>query len=163
MNSENPLSSANLQQFIDQNGIEATILTMPFHTPTVPDAAKALNVAEGQIVKSLVFVVNGSPLLVIANGTAKVDYRSIAMHLGVNRKKIKFATAEQALAITGYVTGSMPPFGHRQTLPTLIDPAITRLADIYGGGGDIDAMLRLTPDELLRVTQGALVSVSKDE
>jgi Cys-tRNA(Pro)/Cys-tRNA(Cys) deacylase len=163
MNSENPLSSANLQQFIDGHQIEATILTMPFHTPTVPDAARALNVAEAQIVKSLVFVVNNSPLLVIANGTAKVDYRFIAAHFGINRKKIKFATAEQALDITGYVTGSMPPFGHRQPLPTLIDPAITRLTEIYGGGGDIDAMLRLTPTELLRVTRGTLVCVSKDE
>jgi prolyl-tRNA editing enzyme YbaK/EbsC (Cys-tRNA(Pro) deacylase) len=54
----------------------------------------------------------------------------------------------------------MPPFGHRQTLPTLIDPAINELDLIYGGGGDIDAMLSLTPAELQRVTNGTLVDIS---
>jgi Cys-tRNA(Pro) deacylase len=120
-----------------------------------------LGVAQAQIIKSLVFVVKGTPLLVISNGTARVDRRKIAAHLGVGRKQVKFADAEQALEITGYVVGSMPPFGHRQKLPALIDPAIIQLETIFGGGGDIDAMLRLTPAELVQVTQADVVDVSE--
>jgi prolyl-tRNA editing enzyme YbaK/EbsC (Cys-tRNA(Pro) deacylase) len=67
------------------------------------------------------------------------------------------------LNITGYVVGSMPPFGHRQKLRTFVDPAITTLDIIFGGGGDIDAMLRLTPAELLRVTGADVVEVSEVE
>ncbi len=158
--STQPLTSTDLQRFIDENQIEATILPMDEHTLTVPDAARALGVEADQIIKSLIFMIKGEPLLVINNGTARVDYRKIAARLGVNRKKVRFAKAEQALEITGYVVGSMPPFGHRQKLRTFIDPAITELEVIFGGGGDIDAMMRLRPAELLRITQGEILSVS---
>ncbi|MBN1994228.1 MAG: YbaK/EbsC family protein [Anaerolineae bacterium] len=155
-----PLTNTNLQHFIDAHQIQATILPMNQHTPTVPDAARALGVAPEQIIKSLVFLVKEEPLLVINNGLAKVDQRKIAAYLGVGKKQVKFAGAEQALAITGYVVGSMPPFGHRQKLRTLVDPALTGFEVIFGGGGAIDAMLRLTPAELVRVTGAEMVAVS---
>jgi Cys-tRNA(Pro) deacylase len=154
-------TSADLQCFIETHQIEATILPMAEHTPTVPDAARALGVEPEQIIKSLVFLVKDEPLLVINNGLARVDQRKIADRLGVGRKQVKFASAEQALEITGYIVGSMPPFGHRRKLRTLIDLAVTAFETIFGGGGDIDAMLRLTVAELLRVTEGEVTSVSE--
>jgi Cys-tRNA(Pro) deacylase len=136
---------------------------MAEHTLTVPDAAKALGVATAQIIKSLIFLVNSEPVLVINNDITRVDPRKIAAHFGISRKKVKFAAPNQALAITGYVVGSMPPFGHKQRLATYIDPAVMRLNIIFGGGGDVDAMLRLAPEELLRVTRGKLLDVSRDD
>jgi Cys-tRNA(Pro) deacylase len=156
-------TSADLQRFIETHQIEATILPMAEHTPTVPDAARALAVEPEQIIKSLVFLVYDEPLLVINNGIAKVDRRKVADQVGVGKKQVKFASAEQALEITGYIVGSMPPFGHRRKLRTLIDPAITRFEFIFGGGGDINAMLRLTPVELLRVTRGEMVPVGEEK
>jgi Cys-tRNA(Pro) deacylase len=161
MESQSPLTSADLQRFIEAQQIEATILPLNEHTPTVPDAARALAVEPEQIIKSLVFLVKDEPLLVINNGLAKVDRRKVADRLGVGKKQVKFASAEQALEITGYVVGSMPPFGHRRKLPTFIDPAVTEFDTIFGGGGDINAMLRLTPGELLRVTEGEVMRVSE--
>ena len=156
-----PLTSAHLQQFIESHRIAAAILPMAAHTSTVGDAARELNVETDQIIKSLVFMAADQPLLVINNGTARVDRKKLAAILGVGRKRVKFADAEQALAVTGYVVGSMPPFGHLQKLRTLVDPAVTRLDLIFGGGGDVDAMMRLTPTELLRVTAAELVPVSE--
>ncbi len=156
-----PLTSVDLQRFIDENQVEATILKMAEHTPTVPDAARALGVEPEQIIKSLIFVIKGEPLLIINNGIAKVDQRSIATHLEIGRKHVKFARPEQALEFAGYIVGSMPPFGHRQTLRTLIDPAILELEWIYGGGGDLDAMMRLTSAELMRVIKAEVVQVSE--
>jgi Cys-tRNA(Pro) deacylase len=155
------LTSVHLQRFIDQHHIEATILPLAEHTPTVPDAARVLGVSTEQIIKTLVFMVNDNPLLVINNGTAKVDRGKVAARLGVGKKKVKFADAEQALDLTGYIVGSMPPFGHRQSLPTFVDPPITELEVIFGGGGDINAMMRLTPAELLRITGAELLPVSE--
>ena len=157
-----PLTGLDLQQFIDKNQIEAVILPMDRHTLTVSDAAQALQVTPEQIIKSLLFLVKGEPVLVINNGLAKVDQRKVAGYLGVGRKQVRFASAGQALEITGYVVGSMPPFGHRQKLTTLVDPAVTAYPVIFGGGGDIDAMLRLTPGELLRVTRAELLPVSEE-
>jgi len=161
MSPQSTLTRLDLQQFIDAQQVKATILPMNEHTSTVPDAARALGVEPEQIIKSLVFLINAEPLLVITNGLEKVDRGKIAARLGVGKKRIKFARADQALHITGYVVGSMPPFGHRQKLRTFIDPAITELELIFGGGGDVDAMLRLTPAELLRVTEGEILAVSE--
>jgi Cys-tRNA(Pro) deacylase len=157
-----PLTGADLQQFIDAHGIAATILPLEAHTATVSDAARALNVATAQIIKSLVFLTDGNPLLVINNGMARVDRKKLAGFLGVGRKRVKFASADQALEMTGYVVGSMPPFGHRHKLKTLVDPAVTTLEVVFGGGGDLDAMLRVTPKELLRVTGAEVVSVAEE-
>jgi Cys-tRNA(Pro) deacylase len=154
------LTSQDLQQFIEQNQIAAEILPMEEDTPTVPDAARALGVAEDQIIKSLVFVVDGQPTLVISNGTRKVDNRLVARHYGVGRKRAKMTRAEQALEITGYAVGAMPPFGHRTRLRTIVDPSVVDHQEIFGGGGEINALLCLTSEELLRVTGARIVRVT---
>lgn len=155
------MTPEDLQKFIDENGIEATILPMAEHTPTVIDAARALCAQTDQIIKSLVFIAGGNPLLVINNGLARVDRRKLADCLGINPRKVRFASPDQALAFSGYMVGSMPPFGHKQTLPTLVDSNITRMEIIYAGGGGIDAMMSLTSRELLRVTGAKVVDVSE--
>ena len=149
-------------QFIARHRIDADILDLNEHTATVADAAQALNVGTDQIIKSLVFRHNEETLLVIASGLARVDRKKLAAHLGVGRKKVKFANPEQVLQITGYVVGSMPPFGHRTRLRTLIDTGVTGLGTVYGGGGSLNAMMRLTPDELRRVTGAEVTSLCED-
>lgn len=155
------MTSEDLQQFIDTHKIQATILPLQTHTPTVSDAAKALGVETGQIIKSLVFMVRDDPILIINNGQARVDRRKIAAHLEVGRNRIKFANAEKALEVTGYVVGSMPPFGHKKKLRTLVDKAIAQMNEIFGGGGAIDAMMRLRSDELIKVTAAEVVELSE--
>lgn len=154
------MNSGDLQRFIDAHDIQAVILPMDQHTPTVPDAARVLGVDSGQIIKSLVFMIKDEPVLVINNGQARVDRRKLAAYLTIGRGQVKFAASDQALAITGYIVGSMPPFGHRRKLRTVVDTAVSGLGTVFGGGGDIDAMLRLTAAELLRVTaaENALIS-----
>jgi prolyl-tRNA editing enzyme YbaK/EbsC (Cys-tRNA(Pro) deacylase) len=155
------MDRTNLQMFIDDHHIQATILPLSEHTLTVGDAARALAVGTDQIIKSLIFHIDGDPLLVINNGLARVDRRKLADYLGVGRKKVKFASPDKAFALTGFVVGSMPPVGHKQKLRTLVDTAVTQLDIIYGGGGDIDAMMRLTSEELLKVSQAEITDFSE--
>ena len=155
------MDSDSLQQYIDKHQIDARIIPLGKQTLTVGDAAKALSVSSDQIIKSLVFHVNNQPILVINNGLARIDRKRLAAYLNVGRKKVKFASPDTAFALTGYVVGSMPPFGHKQMLRTLVDTAVTAMNVVYGGGGDIDAMMRLTPQTLLAVTQAELVSLSE--
>ena len=159
--SSQPMTSADLQRFISAHDIEATILHLDDHTPTVPDAARALGVETDQIIKSLVFRLHDEPLLVINNGTARIDRRKLAAALEVGRKRVKFADADQALAFTGFVVGAMPPFGHLRKLRTLVDPAVLTQTVIFGGGGDINAMMRVTPVELMRVANAEQAAVSE--
>jgi Cys-tRNA(Pro) deacylase len=156
-----PLNRTDLQAFIDTHQLAAVILPMAEHTATVDDAAAALGVDANLIIKSLVFMADNTPILVVNNGLARVDRKKLADCLGMSRKRVKFATVRQALETTGYVVGSMPPFGHRQPLRTLVDTATAGLETVYGGGGGIDAMMRLSPSELLRVTHAEVADISE--
>lgn len=152
-----PLTSADLQRFIDGRQIDAVILPMQQKTPTVEDAASALGVSTEQIIKSLIFMNKDDPLLVITNGLAHVDRRELAAYLNVGRNRIKLSSPETALTISGFKVGSMPPFGHRRKLRTLVYPSVTDFDEIFGGGGDIDALVKLSPKELLRVTDAEVI------
>jgi Cys-tRNA(Pro) deacylase len=155
------MNRTDLQRFIDRNRIDATLILLDEHTSTVAEAASALGVETDQIIKSLVFKVNDEPLLVINNGLARVDRKKLAAVLGVARKRVKFASPEEALRATGYTVGAMPPFGHLTKLTTLVDTAVTDLDVIFGGGGSIDAMMRMTPSELLKVTGSEVTDLSE--
>ena len=146
------LTAIDLQNFIDEQGIDAQILHLEVDTPTVADAAVSLNVAPEQIIKSVLFVADGQPVMVIASGLARLDRKALADFLGVSRRRVKIASAEQVLAHTGYVAGSVPPFGYKQPIETVVETAVTQLTGpIFGGGGDIHALMQLTVAELQRV------------
>jgi len=155
------LSSEDLKRFIEAQGIAAVLLPLAEHTTTVTEAAAALRVAAGQIIKSLVFQAAEEFLLVVNNGLARVDPRKLAACLGMGRKQVRLASPAQAFAVTGYVVGSMPPFGHRVRLPTLVDAGVGGLDVVYGGGGGVQAMMRLTAAELLRVMRAQVRELSE--
>ncbi len=146
------LNAAHLQHFIETEGIVAQILHLDVDTPTVADAAVSLNVAPKQIIKSVLFVADGEPVMVIASGLARLDRKALADFLGVSRRRVKIASAEQVLTHTGYVAGSVPPFGYVQPIETVVETAVLQLTGpIYGGGGDIHALMQLTVAEIQRV------------
>lgn len=155
------LTPADLKSFVDTNGLRAAILPLSQQTATVGEAADALGVASEQIIKSLVFVLHDEPLLVINNGLARVDRKKLAAHLGVGRKRVKFADPDQVLEITGFAVGSMPPFGHRQPLRTLVDKGVVIQKEVYGGGGAHDTMMRLSSSELVTFTHAEVVDISE--
>ena len=145
-------SATDLQKFIDKQGIVAQILHLDVDTPTVADAAVALDVAPEQIIKSVLFLADGQPVMVLASGLARLDRKALADFLGVSRRRVKIASAEQVLAHTGYVAGSVPPFGYKQPIETVLETAVTQLTGlIFGGGGDIHALMQLTVAELRKV------------
>jgi prolyl-tRNA editing enzyme YbaK/EbsC (Cys-tRNA(Pro) deacylase) len=165
MNSQPSLTPADLARWIGERGIAAELLLMPVDTPTVPAAAAALGVQPGQIIKSLLFLVQGAPVLVIASGDSPVERRALTARFGVGKKQIKLADADTVLAHTGYPVGGVPPFGHRNAAPVLLDRAVRQWDVVYGGGGDDRTLLRITPDELSRVTASEWIdlAVTPDE
>ena len=166
------LRPADLQDYIDTRAIRAELFANIGHTPTVPAAALALGVETDQIIKTLLFLIEkpgdketAQPVIVISNGERRVDKKRLADHFKVGNKRVKFAAPEIVLDLLGYPAGGVPPFGHKTTLPVLLDAAIVSLADtfggvIYGGGGDDYTMMKLTVAELLRVLQPEVMAVS---
>jgi prolyl-tRNA editing enzyme YbaK/EbsC (Cys-tRNA(Pro) deacylase) len=169
------LTPADLQTCIAEHGIAARLIRNLGDTRTVQLAAAALGVTPEQIIKSLLFLVPSptepgdiQPILVISNGERYVDRKAIAAHFGVSPKKVKFAPADVVLAVLGYPAGGVPPFGHRTSVPVIVDASLQNLGDrhgglIYGGGGDEGTLMELTVTELLRVTGATVLDVSTAE
>ncbi len=153
-NDKMTLTSQNLQQFINTHSVQAEIVHLAVQTLTVADAALALGVLPEQIIKSVLFLADGEPVLVIAGGTKRIAWKALADYLGVSRRRLKTAKPEQVLAIMGYVVGSVPPFGHRNKLRTIVETAVMQQTTIFGGGGDTNALLELTVAELQRAVGG---------
>ncbi|MFZ5915331.1 MAG: YhjD/YihY/BrkB family envelope integrity protein [Chloroflexota bacterium] len=147
----------DLAQWIADNGVAAQVILLAVETPTVEAAAAAVDAPPQAILKSLLFLVDGQPYLVMANGLAHVDRGAVAAHLGVGKKRVKMASAEEVAELTGYAVGTVPPFGHRFSLPALMDPGVLQQPTIYAGGGGMQALVRLTPQELARVVQPRIV------
>ena len=153
------LTSTDLQEYLDSAGIQAEILHLPSPTPTVEAAAQAVGVLPEQIVKSILFLIDDQPVLAISCGGDHVERRAIAALYSVGRKRVKLASAEQVLAIAGYTAGAMPPFAHRQPLPTLLDQRILANPTVYAGGGDIDALMRIAPNDILAATHARVMDL----
>jgi Cys-tRNA(Pro) deacylase len=138
-------------------GVPGELIRPGDPTPTVEAAAAALGVKPEQVIKSLLFLVDGSPYLVIVRGTARVNTAKLLEVLGAREARLgKRAEVE---AITGFPVGGTPPFGHRQTVPVLIDRGVLDLEEIYAGGGADDVMLRLKVSDLLQATGARLINV----
>ncbi len=157
------LNSQDLTDFINAHTIASEIVPLAMETLTVPAAAAALGISTDQIVKSILFLLNGEPLLVIANGTARVDYKKLADYLGVSRRRVKLATAEQVLDIAGFMVGTVPPFGHKRPFRTVVETAVYDQTTVYGGGGDIHALLRVSTIELKRVVGEETAVLRKEQ
>jgi len=149
----------DLARWVADHGVAAEVVHLPVETPTVQAAAAAVNVPPEAILKSLVFLAGGQPYVVIANGPAKVDRGKLSAHWGVSKKRVKLASSEKVVALTGYPVGAVPPFGHRTPSPTVMDPDVLNQPVVYAGGGGIRALVRLTPQELCRVVEPEIVSV----
>lgn len=157
-----PRNSTDLERYLKEQGIDGEVLHFPMLTPTVEAAAEALGVPCDAIVKSLLFLVEGLPVLAVASGTARVDNRRIAAELGVGRKRVKLAPPEVVVEIAGYIVGAMPPFGHRQKIMTLIDPTVMDHDTVYAGGGDDNAMMKIRPVDLQRASGGEIVRLQEE-
>lgn len=154
------MDSSDLSRFIEAHEIQAEIVHLPVETPTVAAAAEAVNVRPEQIVKSVLFVADGSPVLVVANGLTRIHRKRLADVIGMSRRRVKMANGEQVLAVTGYAVGAVPPFGHPQRIPTLLDAGVMEETTIYGGGGENNALMRLSTQELQRVIEGDIVDIA---
>ena len=156
------LSSKELSEFLATNQIEAEIIFLEEDTRTVAEAAAVLGAEPDQIIKSILFLADGEPVLVINNGLARVAWKQLADYLGVSRRRLKTANADVVLDITGYEVGAVPPFGHQSELRTVVATAVYDQQIVYGGGGEVHALMKLTTAELQRVV-GMEMATIKDE
>jgi|YNPNPStandDraft_1061719.scaffolds.fasta_scaffold20505_2 prolyl-tRNA editing enzyme YbaK/EbsC (Cys-tRNA(Pro) deacylase) len=155
-----PRTPEDVQAALDALGLNIRVRIFEQSTATSEQAAEAVGTELGSIAKSLCFVVDGKPVIVIAAGDRMVDTRKLGELYGVSRKKIKIADAETTIQATGYAPGGVPPVGHVQPLPVLIDSTLSRYPIIYGAAGSPHAIFPIPYEELIRITGGKVADIT---
>jgi prolyl-tRNA editing enzyme YbaK/EbsC (Cys-tRNA(Pro) deacylase) len=134
------------------------VIELPVHARTSQQAADALGVAVGQIVKSLVFTADGQPILVAASGANRVDERRLGELVGGRIRRADPETVKQA---TGYAIGGVPPLGVPGELAVYVDRDLLGYELVYAAAGLPECVFPIAPDELVRATGGRVVDVKE--
>lgn len=152
-------SAARVRAFLERHGLAEGIVHFEESTKTAQMAADAMGCELGQIVKSLVFVVDERPVVVLVAGDRRGDAAAIARELG--GVDARFADAETVRQATGYAIGGVSPFDLPPDLPVLVDESLARFETVYPAGGTPSSMVRMTFGQLLDVTGGRLAQVAR--
>ncbi len=140
-------TAAKVAERLALRGLPVEIRELPDSTRTAKEAAAACGCDVGQIVKSLVFVIEDEPTMVLCAGDRRVE------HLGGRP-----ANADEARGATGFAIGGIPPVGHDRDLPTIVDESLSRFETVWCAAGTphavfeapLDALLAVLPDPQIR-------------
>jgi prolyl-tRNA editing enzyme YbaK/EbsC (Cys-tRNA(Pro) deacylase) len=155
-----PLSSSarKVQEALKILGVGCEVREMDETTRSAQDAARSIGCNVGQIAKSLVFkgADTRQAVLVITSGSNRVDEKKLSELLG---EPILKADADFVRQQTGFAIGGVPPVGHAQPIVVFIDEDLLTYTEIWAAAGTPQAVFRLTPRELQRITNGRVVCV----
>jgi prolyl-tRNA editing enzyme YbaK/EbsC (Cys-tRNA(Pro) deacylase) len=138
-------------------GLDVRLKTLDESTATVQQAAAAIGVDAGQIAKSIVFVMDGEPVVVVASGRHRIDAAKVCEALDCAEGRQ--ASADEVRAATGFPIGGVPPIGHQ--LPVVFDTALLDYAVIYAAGGDGNTLFEVAPRQLAGSVHALVASVGE--
>ncbi|HEV8535048.1 MAG TPA: YbaK/EbsC family protein [Candidatus Limnocylindria bacterium] len=127
-------------------------------TRTAEDAAREIGIAVERIVKSLVFIAGGDPVVVLCSGRTRVDEQRLAGALGT--AGVRRATAEEAKSFTGFAIGGVPPFAHARPCRVIADEGLLAFDVVWAAAGLPDAVFPIAPRELVRVAGADVATVA---
>jgi prolyl-tRNA editing enzyme YbaK/EbsC (Cys-tRNA(Pro) deacylase) len=137
-------TAAKVQERLAASGLEVEVRVLPDSTRTAAEAAAACGCEVGQIVKSLVFVVDEEPTIVLCAG----DRRVTAI-------EGRPASADEVRAATGFAIGGVPPLGHDTALPTIVDESLRRFERVWCAAGTPHAVFETGIENLIAAIPGA--------
>jgi Cys-tRNA(Pro) deacylase len=139
-------------------GLDIETREFPEGTHTADDAARAVGVAVGQIVKSLAFTVDGDVVIALVSGANRLDEQRLAAAAGGTT--VARADAEAVRTATGFPIGGVPPFGHATNLPVFVDEDLLDYPTVWASAGTPRHVFAVSPDDLVRATGGRVAALS---
>ena len=140
-------------------GLEITTRRFPEGTKTAADAAAAIGVSVGQIVKSLVFAVDGEIVMAYVSGANQLDEKKLAAAAG--GAKCSRVDADAVRAATGYPIGGVPPFGHSTQLRVFVDPDLLQYDEVWAAAGTWNDNFGAAPADIVRVSGGVVTDLKR--
>jgi Cys-tRNA(Pro) deacylase len=149
----------DVRAFLEGAGIEKEIHSFEESTHNSELAAKTLGVEVGQIAKTILLLVDDSPLAVVISGDLRVDLKKVkAMRGG---RKVRLAGPEDVTRHTGFKVGAVSPLALPEGIPTYLDVSLRRFGTIYPSAGETNNMFETTPTELAILTGGEEMDLAK--
>ena len=140
-------------------GLSITPVRFPEGAKTAVDAANAIGVQVGQIVKSLIFGVDGHVVLAYVSGANQLDEKKLAAAAGGS--KCERVDADTVRAATGFPIGGVPPFGHLTHLAVFIDPDLLQYDEVWAAAGTWHDVFGIEPHKLVEASEGLVVELKK--
>ena len=142
-----------------ERGLEITTKRFPEGTKTAADAAAAIGVSVGQIVKSLVFGVDSEIVMALVSGSNQLDEKKLAAAAG--GAKCSRVDADAVRAATGYPIGGVPPFGHSTQLRVFVDPDLLQYDEVWAAAGTWNDNFGANPNDIVRVAGGVVADLKR--
>jgi prolyl-tRNA editing enzyme YbaK/EbsC (Cys-tRNA(Pro) deacylase) len=153
----------NVRRVVDAGaalGLEIEPRQFPDGTKTAQDAANAIGVEVGQIVKSLIFGVDGEIVLAYVSGKNQLAEKKLATAAG--GAKCARVDADVVRQATGFPIGGVPPFGHSTPLRVFIDPDLLDYDEVWAAAGTWNDVFAIKPTELVQACGGHVVDLKRD-
>ena len=142
-----------------ERGLEITTKRFPEGTKTAADAAAAIGVSVGQIVKSLVFGVDSEIVMALVSGSNQLDEKKLAAAAG--GAKCGRVDADAVRDATGYPIGGVPPFGHSTQLRVFVDPDLLQYDEVWAAAGTWNDNFGAAPADIVRVAGGVVTDLKR--
>jgi Cys-tRNA(Pro) deacylase len=141
-----------VQSYLDQFNLGLKITELEESTSTCELAAATLGVMVGQIAKTLVFMADDKPVLIVASGDNKIKSSKLKKLLGAAR--VRMADPDTVKRVTGYPVGGVCPVALAETIPILLDDSMYRFPVVYAAAGTPRSALPVTMEQLEMITGG---------
>ena len=151
---------ARVMQAARDSGLEIEVRKFPEGTKTAQDAANAIGVTVGQIVKSLVFGVDEEIVMALVSGSNQLDEKKLAAAAG--GAKCSRVDADAVRAATGFPIGGVPPFGHSTQLRVFVDPDLLQYDEVWAAAGTWNDNFGANPNDIVRVAGGVVTDLKRD-
>jgi Cys-tRNA(Pro) deacylase len=142
-----------------ERGLEINTKRFPEGTKTAADAAAAIGVTVGQIVKSLVFGVDGEIVMALVSGSNQLDEKKLALAAG--GAKCARVDADAVREATGFPIGGVPPFGHSTQLRVFVDPDLLQYDEVWAAAGTWNDNFGANPNDIVRVAGGVVTDLKR--
>ena len=130
-------------------------------TRTAQDAANACRCELGQIVKTLFFLADGRPTVVLAAGDRQVDTALLAQLVGIGRKKLKMGSPDEVLTHTGFPIGGVSPVGQLKPSDVVVDDSLKRFENVWAAAGAGNAVFPASTESLVAAVNGQWATVTR--
>jgi prolyl-tRNA editing enzyme YbaK/EbsC (Cys-tRNA(Pro) deacylase) len=150
------MEMSRFEAWLTDSGVGIAVKQFPAGTRTAVDAAVAIGCEVGQIVKSLVFVAAGRPVVALMSGANRLDEMRLASVAGAPVAKADAGLAREA---TGYSIGGVPPFGHATEVPVFMDRDLLDHGVVWAAAGRPDSVFEISPQRLLELSQAKVADL----